>query len=100
MRRQVVVVADERAVDAALAAAVSRIGKDGDIEVVRLLDGATLPGESDRARVVAHARAELDRLVDIAEHAFPQVRVASRVLLGDPSALLSELMGSASVLIA
>src|SRR5579875_2231331 len=98
MRRRVVVIAGGRDAAAALTAAVHGVGGDGVIEVVRLLDGAEVPEDAARrAAVIAGERARLDRIVDAAERAFPRVRVASRVLLGDPRTLLSRLRSTAEV---
>ncbi|MGN6743295.1 MAG: hypothetical protein ACTHJL_08360 [Amnibacterium sp.] len=101
MGRRVVVIADGADHGAAVSQAVQRIGTEGDIEVVRLLDRAAVPAEpARRARVIAGVRADLDRVVDTTERAFPRLRVASRVLLGDPRSLLSDLRTTAVVLTA
>jgi|tagenome__1003787_1003787.scaffolds.fasta_scaffold20840308_2 hypothetical protein len=100
-RERVVVVSDgSEAARTALREVARRQDGDGILEVLRVIDSTTVPQEPHRRAIWIDAeRAELDHEVDSIARQFPTMLVASRVLVGDPDAVLADAVLSGTTLL-
>src|SRR5437899_2832838 len=100
-RERVVVVSDgSEAARSTLRDVAARQAGAGVLEVLRVVDGTTVPVEPHRRAIWIDAeRAELDHEVDSIARQFPQMLVASRVLVGDPDAVLADAVLSGTSLV-
>lgn len=100
-RERVVVVSDgSEAARTALRDLAKRQDGVGILEVLRVIDSSTVPEEPHRRAIWIDAeRAELDYEVDSIARQFPLMLVASRVLVGDPDAVMAGAELSGTVLV-
>jgi hypothetical protein len=89
MEERIVVISDGSSAAAdELVRAAERQAGTGALEVLHVMDEAEVPSDpAGRASRIGAERSRLDREVDGLARRFPLLRVASRVLVGNPAAV-------------